>query len=432
MLLIVLPDLLMRFFCNLEPTFYNKSMIEKTNSPTLRRALGLPLLIFYGLGVTIGAGIFALIGEIVQMAGDHAPQAFFLAGLIAGATGFSYALLVGVYPRAAGEAVFVKIGIGPMAGRLVGLGVTLTAIISSAVITIAFGGYLGTLVPIPQSVMVLGVLVVLSMVAWLGVRQSLVFAAVITVLEVGTLIVITVAGSPLLADAHLLLKVVTPPTDSVAWAAVFSASIIAFFAFIGFEDLENMAEETIDPQKVMPKAILLTLLITVVLYAIISTVAIALPDREALTSSSAPLAVLFEAVTGLSGKPIAAMASIAMVNGILIQIVMASRVVYGMAREGLIPAGLGKIDERRRTPVRAIALVTLLIAALALGLPLVHLAQATSVVTLAVFASVNLALWLIGSRQEAAPILRRWRYWGLVGALMSSGLLITEAWRVLT
>ncbi len=270
-----------------------------------------------------------------------------------------------------------------------------------------------------------------ELVACLGVRQSLIFAAVITVLEVGTLIVITVAGSPLLADAHLLLKIVTPPTDSVAWAAVFSASIIAFFAFIGFEDLENMAEETIDPQKVMPKAILLTLLITVVLYAIISTVAIALPDREALTSSSAPLAVLFEAVTGLSGKPIAAMAAIAMVNGILIQIVMASRVVYGMAREGLIPAGLGKIDERRRTPVRAIALVTLLIAALALALPLVHLAQATSVVTLAVFASVNLALWLIGRRQEAAPILRRWRYWGLVGALMSSGLLITEAWRVL-
>ncbi|OOY50558.1 APC family permease [Solemya velum gill symbiont] len=404
----------------------------KTDTTRLRRALGIPLLVFYGLGVTIGAGIFALIGEIVRLAGDHAPQAFLLAGLIAGATGWSYALLVSVYPRAAGEAVFVKIGMGAMAGRIVGLGITLTAIISSAVVSIAFGGYLGTLLPIPQTVMVLGVLLVLSIVAWMGVKQSVIFAAVITVLEVGSLIVIALSGAPLLTDAPLLLKVVTPPSDAVAWAAVFSATIIAFFAFIGFEDMVNMAEETIDPKRVMPKAIILTLLITVVLYALISTIAVALPDREALTSSSAPLAVLFEAVTGLSGKPIAVLASIAMVNGILIQIIMASRVTYGMAREGLIPSWFGKVGEQRRTPGRAIALVTLLIVILALGFPLVHLAQATSIVILVVFTSVNLSLWIIGSRQETATVLKRWRYWGVVGVLMSSGLLIAEAWRMLT
>ncbi|OOY45381.1 APC family permease [Solemya velum gill symbiont] len=346
----------------------------KTDTTRLRRALGIPLLVFYGLGVTIGAGIFALIGEIVRLAGDHAPQAFLLAGLIAGATGWSYALLVSVYPRAAGEAVFVKIGMGAMAGRIVGLGM-----------------------PIPQTVMVLGVLLVLSIAAWMGVKQSVIFAAVITVLEVGSLIVIALSGAPLLTDAPLLLKVVTPPSDAVTWAAVFSATIIAFFAFIGFEDMVNMAEETIDPKRVMPKAIILTLLITVVLYALISTIAVALPDREALTSSSAPLAVLFEAVTGLSGKPIAVLASIAMVNGILIQIIMASRVTYGMAREGLIPSWFGKVGEQRRTPGRAIALVTLLIVILALGFPLVHLAQATSIVILVVFTSVNLSLWIIGS-----------------------------------
>jgi amino acid transporter len=388
------------------------------------------MLVFYGLGVTIGAGIFALIGEIVRIAGDHAPMAFLVAGLIAGATGLSYALLVGVYPRAAGEAVFVKIGIGSVAGRLVGIGVTLTAIISSAVITIAFGGYLGTLIPVARPVMVVGLLVVLATVAWLGVRESVAFAAVITVLEVGTLLVIALSGSPMLADAALLLRVTTPPVDSLAWAAVFSASIIAFFAFVGFEDLENMAEETIDPKKVVPKAILLTLLVTVILYALITTIAVALPDREALTSSSAPLAVLFESVTGWSGKPVAAMAAIAMINGILIQIVMASRVVYGMAAEGLVPAWLGKIDARRQTPARAIVLITMCVALLALGLPLVHLAQATSIVTLSVFTLVNLALWRIGRRMDADPTLRRWRYWGIVGALMSACLLLTEVWRL--
>lgn len=200
------------------------------------------MLVFYGVGVTIGAGIFAKIGEIVRVAGDHAPMAFLVAGLIAGATGFSYALLVGVYPRAAGEAIFVKIGIGPVTGRLVGIGVKLTAIISSAVITIAFGGYLGTLVPVAQPVLVVALLLVLATVAWLGVRASVAFAAGITVLEVGTLLVIALAGSPLLADPELLLRVATPPANSVAWAGVFSASIIAFFAFVGFEDLVNMAK----------------------------------------------------------------------------------------------------------------------------------------------------------------------------------------------
>jgi APA family basic amino acid/polyamine antiporter len=404
----------------------------KTGTTSLRRALGIPLLVFYGLGVTIGAGIFALIGEIVRTAGNHAPLAFLLAGLIAGATGLSYALLASVYPRAAGEAVFVKVGMGAIAGRIIGLCIMLIAIISSAVVTIAFGGYLGTLLPIPQTVMVSGVLLVLSIVAWLGVRQSVIFAAVITVLEVGSLIVITLSGAPLLADAPLLLKVATPPTDAVAWVAVFSATTIAFFAFIGFEDMVNMAEETIDPQKVMPKAIILTLLITVLLYALISTIAVSLPDREALTSSSAPLVVLFEAVTGFDGRPIAALASIAMVNGILIQIIMASRVTYGMAREGLIPSWFGKVGERHRTPGRAIAIVTLLIVVLAVGLPLVHLAQATSIVTLVVFTSVNLALWLIGSQQETPSVLKRWRYWGVVSALMSSCLLIAETWRLLT
>jgi amino acid transporter len=406
-------------------------MTDSSDPPHLRRALGLPMLVFYGVGVTIGAGIFALVGEIVHVAGDHAPMAFLLAGLIAAATGFSYALLVGVYPRAAGEAVFVTIGMGPTTGRLVGLGVTLTAIISSAVIAIAFGGYLGTLVPLAQPVMVIGILLVLATVAWLGVRESVAFAAGITLLEVGTLVVIAVAGSPMLADASLWQRVATPPAHSGAWTAVFSASVLAFFAFVGFEDLENMAEETIDPKRVLPKAIALTLLITVVLYVLIAMIAVALPDRGALTGSRAPLAVVFERVTGWSGRPIAAVAAIAMVNGILIQIVMASRVIYGMGRDGLVPAWLGRIDARRRTPSRAIALITVCIAALALGVPLVGLAQTTSALTLSVFTLVNLALWRIGGRTGAAPVLRRWRHAGLAGALLSAGLLAPEIWRLL-
>ncbi|MGB7181266.1 MAG: amino acid permease, partial [Burkholderiaceae bacterium] len=343
-------------------------------SVRLRRVLGMPMLIFYGVGVTIGAGIFALIGEIVRVAGDSAPLAFLVAGLTAGATGISYALLSAVYPRAGGEAVYVNIGLGRVPALIVGYGVVITAIISSAVISIAFSGYLGSLVPVARPILVIGVLLILSSIACLGVRESVTFAAIVTLLEVGTLVVVAFYGAPLLGDAQIWTRTLALPADSLAWSAVFSSAVIAFFAFVGFEDLVNMAEETINPGDVMPRAIVATVVITVILYVLIATIAVAMPDREALTSSAAPLAVLFESVTGYSGTPVSAMASIAMINGILVQIVMASRVIYGMSSEGLAPKVVGVLHSKRRTPIRAILLVTICIGTLALGFELVNLA----------------------------------------------------------
>lgn len=398
---------------------------------TLRRSLGLSMLVFYGVGVTIGAGIFALIGEIVGMAGDHAPLAFLVAGLIAGATGVSYAKLSSVYPRAAGEAVYVNVGLGRWPATAVGYGVTATAIISSAVLAQAFSGYLGSLVAIPGPILIGAVLLLLGGVAWLGVRESVAFAAVITCLEVGALLVVMVSGAGLLMDNDVMVRAITPPASTAGWSLVFSAAIIAFFAFVGFEDIVNMAEETVNPKRILPRAIILTVVITVFLYSIIATIAIALPERELLVNSKSPMAVLFESITGYSGKPIAAIASIAMVNGILVQIVMASRVIYGMTREELAPKALGVLNARRRTPGRAIGLVTAMILVLALTLPLVSLAQATSLVTLSVFFLVNLSLWRIGHQPDAAPELRRWRLWGLMGALLSAGLLLAECFRLL-
>ena len=175
--------------------------MNASEKPALRRTLTLPLLVFYGVGVTVGAGIFALIGEILSLAGDKAPLAFLLAGLIAGATGFSYALLVRVFPRAGGEAVFVNRGLGTIAGRLAGLGVVITGIVSSAVIALAFAGYVQALIALPAPLLTAGVVLLLAFVAWWGVRESVIFAAVITLLEVGTLVFIILSGMPLLANA---------------------------------------------------------------------------------------------------------------------------------------------------------------------------------------------------------------------------------------
>lgn len=399
-------------------------MIEQQT--TLRRTLNLPMLIFYGVGVTIGAGIFALIGEAMLIAGNKAPIGFVVAGIIAAATGLSYAKLAAVYPRAAGEAVFVNIGMGPNWGRLVGIGVTITAIVSSAVIALSFAGYLGQLITIPAPILVLAILATMATIACLGVTHSVIFAAIVTTIELGALIVIVWFGAEHLAVPSNWVDGLAPPTDFSLWPAIFSASLLAFFAFVGFEDIENMAEETINPHITVPRAIIGTLIITVLIYALVALVAVSAPDPSAVANSEAPLATLFAQLTGGNGDLIAAAATIAMVNGILVQIVMAARVMFGMGKEGLLPKAISKLHPTRQTPIRATILVTVLIAILALIFPLGALARTTSAVILIVFTLVNFSLWRIGSRKNAAPSLQRWKLLGLVGAFLSAGLLAIE------
>ena len=269
-------------------------MNDNSQDPALRRVLGLPLLIFYGVGVTIGAGIFALIGEIVRLAGDHAPLTFLIAGLIAAATGISYARLAAVYPVAAGEAFFVKTGLGPHFGQIVGIGVATTGIVSSAVVALAFAGYLGSLIAVPHWLLAVAVIVVLTGIAISGVRISVGFAAIVTLLETGTLIVVCFFGAPVLIDPEAFARIVSLPDSAQGWGLVLSGSLIAFFAFVGFEDIENMAEETLDPHRVLPRAIIWTLVITIAVYAVVAMIAVAAPNREAITASEAPLVTLFE------------------------------------------------------------------------------------------------------------------------------------------
>ncbi len=394
----------------------------------LKRTLGLPLLVFYGLGVTIGAGIFALIGEIIGIAGGLAPMSFLLAGLVAAGTARAYALLSRRYPRAAGEALYAREAFGKAAAIIAGLGVAVTGVISSAVIALAFARNAASLLPLPEPVLAIGLIVVLSAIAAYGVRESLTFAAAITVLEVGTLVVIAAVGAPLLADGEVLARAVTPPMDRQSLDLTVAAATVAFFAFIGFENIVNMAEEAKEPERTMGPAIAITLSVAMLLYLLIAAIATALPDPKALADSDAPLATMFAALTGLPGAPVAVIAAVSMINGVLVQIVMASRVLYGMANEGMLPSVLASVSPKRRTPLLATVIVSAAIAVLVLAASMLGLAQATGFVTLAVFAAVNLSLFVLAGR-PSWPGKRSDRWWGIVGAFLAVALLLYEGQR---
>ena len=209
-----------------------------------------------------------------------------------------------------------------------------------------------------------------------------------------------------------------------------AGAAVAFFAFIGFEGIVNMAEETENPERKIGAAIGITLLVTTLLYVVIATIAAEIPERAAITGSSAPIADLFARLTGLPAAPISAIAAVAMINGVLVQIVMASRILYGMAGKGLMPGWLGTVGRRRRTPVRATLLIAAVVAGLALLAPMLGLARATGYVTLFVFTVVNLSLARLAARRDW-PGRRGQRWWGLAGAALSGGLLLYELARQL-
>ncbi len=219
----------------------------------------------------------------------------------------------------------------------------------------------------------------------------MVVAAVFTVLEVGGLLMVILAAAG--AGVPFGAAIVTlPPIDLSVLSGIAAASLIAFFAFIGFEDLANVAEEAQEPHRTLPLAMVLTLIIATVLYVVVAAVAVtAVPPAE-LAAAEAPLSLVFQRLAGTGPVTLGLIAIVATLNTVLAQMTMATRVVYGMARQGDLPAPLAAVHAGTGTPLRATALVALAVLILALGVGLERLAAGTSFVTLLIFALVNLAL----------------------------------------
>ena len=373
--------------------------------PALKRSVGLLLAVLYGLGVTIGAGIYVLIGAAAGRAGIYAPMAFLVAGGIMGLTACTFAELVGRMPVSAGEAAYVRAGFGSeRLALVVGLLVIAAAIVAAAAITNGSVGYIHVFLDVRPSALAMLVLLTMGGIAAFGMLTSAWIAGLMTVIEIGGLVAIIVAGVG--AKPVILLDIgaaVPSLRDAAAWSGVLAAIMLAFFAFIGFEGLVNIAEEVRSPEKTLPRAIFLTLAISTILYMLVIAVALAVVPKAELAASGAPLVLVFERVTRAPPHIVTAIAIIATLNGIIAQIVLSSRVMYGLAVAGELPKPLTRVNARTQTPLLATGIATGLAIVLATQFRIDRLANMTSLIILAIFFLLNIALIRIKRRHEPAP-----------------------------
>jgi APA family basic amino acid/polyamine antiporter len=372
--------------------------LPSQGSAALQRRLSLPLLVLYGIGITIGAGIYVLIGAVAGHAGKYAPWSFVLAAAVMALTVGSYAELTTRFPVSAGEAAYVRAAFGSRAAStLTGLLTIVIGIVSSAAVALGAAGYIGQFVDWPPSAIVALVLAVLGAVAAWGILESVLLASLFTLIEAGGLLVIIVAGWQ--AQVPLASALALPPLDIATLSGIGYASLLAFFAFIGFEDLANVVEEAKVPHRDIPRAMVLTLIISTVLYVAVAAIAVAAVPVAELAASPAPLSLVFRTLAGISPATISVIAIVATLNTILAQLTMAARVVYGLARQGDLPGFAGRVHPKTATPLIATALIVAATLALALLVPFERLAEGTSLATLLVFALVNLALLRLRHRK---------------------------------
>lgn len=394
----------------------------------LRRAISKPLLVLFVTGDILGAGIYAVAGRVAGEAGGAIWAPMLLAFALALLTAMSYAELVTKYPRAAGAALYVHKAFGlPFVTFIVAIAVMASGIASAGTSALAFGGdYLGAFVDPPQVLAALGFLLVVALINYRGISESVKVNLGLTLIEAtGLLVVIVIGFFAIGSGAGDLSRAFTFNPDVSVLLAIVGGAALAFFSFVGFEDAVNVAEETKNPRRAYPFALFAGLGIALVFYLLVVFVAAVIVPTDRLAVSSAPLLeVVRVGAPAFPARAFALMALLAVMNTALINLIMASRLLYGLASQGLVPAVFARVGRRRQTPWVAILVVTAIAAVLVSTGSIGALASTTVVLLLSVFTLVNISVLVLRREpvEEAhfrAPILVP-----VLGAAASAALLL--------
>lgn len=385
--------------------------------PELKRELSLFQVTFAGIGVIMGAGIYALIGKAASIAGTSIWLSFLIAAIIAILTAFSYAELSALFPKAGAEYVYTNKAFGKKLAFLIGWLVGIGGIIGAATVSLGFGGYFSAMFGIPVVYSSLIVLALSALILMYGVKESVNAAVIGTIVEMLGLAIIIILAIPYIGSVDYFELPSIP--------AILSGASLVFFAYLGFEEMSRMAEEAKNPQKTMPKAILLAIFFSSIIYILVAISAVSVLSPEALGSSKSPLADIASKVLGPEASLVVAISALfATANTVLMMLFASSRLVYGMAGKSL----LSHVHPERRTPISAIILVTIVaISFVILFRKIEVIAYLTDFTLFVAFVIVNCGLiWL---RKTQPNLHRPFKVPSLIfpalGAIFSFGMLFT-------
>ena len=380
---------------------------KERKRPELHRSIGPVQLALYGLGSMLGAGIYGLIGQAAGLVGNAVWLAFVVALVAALLTALSYASLGSRYPRAAGAAYVTERAFGlPLLSFVVGLALVCSGLTSVATQSRVFAANLATLFhleSIPVWWLALGFLLVLAGIVFRGIRESMWVNVLCTLVEAGGLILVVAVGFSYWESVNLLEM---PPAavDQGEWLILMQGAVLTFFAFIGFEDTLNVAEEVQRPERTIPLALVLAMSMAAVLYIAIAVTAVSVVPWAELAAAPGPITeVVRRAAPLIPPIVFTGITLFAVANTALVNYVTASRLIYGMAHQGLLPLRFGDVHEERRTPHIAILALFLITVPLALIGTIAELAAATVLLLLLVFGVVNAALFVLKRRPGEPP-----------------------------
>jgi APA family basic amino acid/polyamine antiporter len=373
-------------------------------APALQRAIGPRLLIFLVIGDMLGTGIYALTGDVAGVVGGAGWMSFGAAFVVAMFSATSYLELVGKYPRCAGAAVFSHEAFhSNVLTFFVAFAVMCSGLTSVAAASRTFAGYLEAFVTLPAVVVAFVFILALTAINFRGVAESVKFNVVLTCIEFSGLLIIIAIGFVALGngvgDASNALEF---NSGRNPFSLVISGSVLAFFAIIGFEDSINLVEETKDPRRNFPRAFFIGITITGIVYMLVAFVTTALVPIETLRNTRQDLLEVVR--VGAAWFPLTLFSFIAMcavTNTSLINLMMASRLIYGMAREQVVPPVFASVHSRRRTPWVGIVFTTVLALGLASWGGVAALGGTTALLLLCVFTIVNVSVLVLRRRPVA-------------------------------
>ena len=369
-----------------------------------RRVLGLPQVTLSGVAVIIGAGIFVLLGPATREAGGAVWLSFVVAGVLSALTAFSYMELASMFPKAGSEHEFASQVFPRWVAVTVGWSMTAALVVAAATVSLGFGRYLNEFVAVDERLAAVVLLLVMGVVSYLGMERAAWLVISLALIEIGSLVAVIVIGVPSVGDHDLL---------SGSFTGVLGAAGLVFFAFIGFDEVITLAEETVDPTWTVPRALLLALCISTLLYVGVAVSAVSVLGVDALSMADRPLAAVGEKVLGgWAGSALSVAAMVSTGTTVLLVVTAGSRMFYGMADAGDLPGALAEV-RFRRVPFNALIVTVLAAMGLLLLGDLKTLASATDALIYLTFLVVNAAV--VALRRTMPNVNRPFRIRGNIG-----------------